>query len=245
MPENRRVAPSTPPSSTGRPPARVMNVPISVLKKAGGELVGTFILVFAAAAGPIVDQKYDGVLTLMGNAACSGLAVMIVVMSIGHISKAHLNPAVTLAFAVHGHFPWAQVPAFVVAQVIGSVSASFLLKAAYNPFVFAAVNVPSVGTWQALVLEFVASLFLMFVITAVATDSTAVGEVAGIAIGGTVLLDILIIGPATGGSMNPVRTLGPALAAGRYHKIWIYMLAPPAGTITGAAIYALIKLDQE
>uniref|UniRef100_A0A803L6B5 Aquaporin n=1 Tax=Chenopodium quinoa TaxID=63459 RepID=A0A803L6B5_CHEQI len=220
-------------------------IQISVLKKAGAEFVGTFILVFAAAAGPIVDQKFSGIETLIGNAACSGLAVLILVLSIGHISKAHLNPAVTLAYAALGHFPWAQVPIFILAEILGSIFASFLLKAAYHPFMSGGVTMPSVTVGQAFLLEFVATFILMFVIIAVATDHTAVGDLAGVAIGGAVMLDILIIGPMTGASMNPARTLGPAIATGRYRGIWIYMVAPPLGAVVGAAVYALIKLPKE
>ncbi|KAK2997428.1 hypothetical protein RJ639_025627, partial [Escallonia herrerae] len=160
----------------------------------GAEFVGTFILVFAAAAGPIVNQKYDGVETLIGNAACSGLAVMIVILSTGHISGAHLNPSVTIAFAALRHFPWNQVPAYIAAQVSASVCASFALKGIFHPFMSGGVTVPSIGTGQAFALEFLVTFNLMFVITAVATDTRAVGELAGIAIGATVLLDILIAG---------------------------------------------------
>ncbi|XP_057520691.1 probable aquaporin NIP5-1 [Amaranthus tricolor] len=244
------LPPTAPPASAFEPPMSPPSKPskgaqIIVLKKAGAEFVGTFILVFAAAAGPIVDQKYNGVETLLGNAACSGLAVMILVLSIGHISKAHLNPAVTLAYAALGHFPWAQVPIFIVAEVSGSIFASLLLKAAYNPFMSGGVTMPSVSVRQAFLLEFLATFVLMFVIIAVATDSTAVGELAGVAIGGAVMLDILIVGPATGASMNPARTLGPAIATGRYNGIWIYMVAPPMGAVVGAAVYALIKLPSK
>ncbi|KAK9716095.1 hypothetical protein RND81_06G211000 [Saponaria officinalis] len=218
---------------------------VPTLQKAGAEFIGTFILVFSAAGGPIVNQKYNGAETLLGNAACSGLAAMISILSIGHISGAHINPAVTLAFASLKHFQWAQVPVYIVAQFSGSISASFLLKWAYHPFMNGGGTVASVGSGQAFVLEFVASFFLMFVVTAVATDSHAVGELAGLAIGSTILLDILLIGPATGGSMNPARTLGPALAGGRYREIWIYILAPIAGAIVGAAVYSVIKLRED
>ncbi|KAL9246985.1 hypothetical protein vseg_020461 [Gypsophila vaccaria] len=218
---------------------------VSALQKAGAEFIGTFILVFSAAGGPIVNQKYAGAETLLGNAACSGLAAMIVILSIGHISGAHINPAVTLAFAALKHFPWAQVPVYIVAQFSGAISASFLLKWAYHPFMNGGGTVASVSNAQAFVLEFVATFFLMFVVTAVATDTRAVGELAGLAIGSTILLDILLIGPSTGGSMNPARSLGPALAAGRYHEIWIYMLAPIGGAIVGAAVYSVIKLRQD
>ncbi|KAK2974235.1 hypothetical protein RJ640_016721 [Escallonia rubra] len=208
----------------------------------GAEFVGTFILVFAAAAGPIVNQKYDGAETLIGNAACSGLAVMIVILSTGHISGAHLNPSVTIAFAALRHFPWNQVPAYIAAQVSASVCASFALKGIFHPIMSGGVTVPSIGTGQAFALEFLVTFNLMFVITAVATDTRAVGELAGIAIGATVLLDVLIAGPSTGASMNPVRTLGPALATKNYEKIWIYMVSPTLGALAGAAIYTSVKL---
>lgn len=142
--------------------------------QAGAEFVGTFILVFAAAAGPIVNQKYNGIETLIGNAASSGLVVMIIILSIGHISKAHLNPAVTLAFAALGHFPWGQVPIYILAEVLGSILASCLLKVAYNPFMSGGVTLPTVGIGQAFLLEFLATFVLMFVSVAVATDPTAV-----------------------------------------------------------------------
>ncbi|XP_057520690.1 probable aquaporin NIP5-1 [Amaranthus tricolor] len=232
-----------PPSS--KPPKSTKLVQSSILKKAGAEFVGTFILVFAAAAGPIVNQKYNGIETLIGNAASSGLVVMIIILSIGHISKAHLNPAVTLAFAALGHFPWGQVPIYILAEVLGSILASCLLKVAYNPFMSGGVTLPTVGIGQAFLLEFLATFVLMFVSVAVATDPTAVGDLAGIAIGGTVMLNTLIVGPATGASMNPVRTLGPAIATGRYNGIWIYMVAPPIGAVVGAAVYALIKIPKD
>ncbi|XP_010677474.2 probable aquaporin NIP5-1 [Beta vulgaris subsp. vulgaris] len=251
MPVNDNISPSaTPASVSNRPllePFTSKEARISLLQKAGAEFVGTFILVFSAAGGPIVNQKFDGAESLLGNAACSGLAAIIAILSLGHISGAHINPAVTLAFAAFKHFPWIQVPVYIFAQVCGGISAGFLLKLAYHPFMSGGGTVPSptASFGQAFLLEIVATFFLMFVITAVATDTRAVGELAGIAIGTTILLDILLIGPSTGGSMNPARTLGPALAAGRYHGIWIYMLAPPIGAILGAGIYSVLKLKDD
>ncbi|XP_021767851.1 probable aquaporin NIP5-1 [Chenopodium quinoa] len=249
MPVNDEMSPSaTPASISDRPLIKSFSskdARISLVQKAGAEFVGTFILVFSAAGGPIVNQKFDGAESLLGNAACSGLAAMIVILSIGHISGAHINPAVTLAFAALKHFSWAQVPIYILAQFIGGISAAFLLKLGYHPFMLGGGTVPSTSFGQAFLLELVATFFLMFVITAVATDNSHVGELAGLAIGSTILLDILLIGPSTGGSMNPARTLGPAIAAGRYHGIWIYMLAPPIGAILGAGIYSLIKLKED
>ncbi|KAM0949885.1 putative major intrinsic protein [Dioscorea sansibarensis] len=215
---------------------------VSLTRKIGAEFVGTFILIFGATAAPIVNQKYNGAETLIGNAACAGLAVMIVILSTGHISGAHLNPSLTIAFAVLRHFPWVQVPAYIAAQVSASICASFALKGIFHPFLSGGVTVPSVSTAQAFFIEFVITFNLLFVVTAVATDTRAVGELAGIAVGATVMLNILIAGPSSGGSMNPVRTLGPAVAAGNYKQIWIYLVAPTAGAIAGAAVYTAVKL---
>ncbi|XP_009590733.1 putative aquaporin NIP5-1 [Nicotiana tabacum] len=215
---------------------------VSLTRKLGAEFVGTFILIFAATAGPIVNQKYSGVESLIGNAACAGLAVMIVILSTGHISGAHLNPSLTIAFAALRHFPWVQVPAYVAAQVSASVCASFALKGVFHPFMSGGVTVPSVNTGQAFALEFLITFNLLFVVTAVATDTRAVGELAGIAVGATVMLNILVAGPSSGASMNPVRTLGPAVAAGNYKSLWIYLVAPTLGALAGAAVYTLVKL---
>ncbi|KAM7525998.1 hypothetical protein LguiA_015900 [Lonicera macranthoides] len=218
---------------------------ISLTRKLGAEFVGTFILIFGATAAPIVNQKYNGAETLIGNAACAGLAVMIVILSTGHISGAHLNPSLTIAFAALRHFPWLQVPAYIAAQVSASICASFALKGVFHPFLAGGVTVPSVSNGQAFALEFLITFNLLFVVTAVATDTRAVGELAGIAVGATVMLNILIAGPSSGGSMNPVRTLGPAVAAGNYKAIWIYLLAPTLGALAGAGVYSSVKLRDD
>ncbi|KDP25192.1 hypothetical protein JCGZ_20348 [Jatropha curcas] len=218
---------------------------VSLTRKLGAEFVGTFILIFAATAGPIVNQKYSGVETLIGNAACSGLAVMIVILSTGHISGAHLNPALTIAFAALRHFPWVQVPAYIAAQVSASICASFALKGVFHPFMSGGVTIPSVSTGQAFALEFLITFNLLFVVTAVATDTRAVGELAGIAVGATVALNILVAGPSSGASMNPVRTLGPAVAAGNYKAIWIYLVAPILGGLAGGTTYTAVKLRED
>ncbi|XP_071702889.1 probable aquaporin NIP5-1 [Rutidosis leptorrhynchoides] len=216
---------------------------ISLTRKLGAEFVGTFILIFAATAGPIVDEKYSNSETLIGNAACAGLAVMIIILSTGHISGAHLNPSLTIAFAALRHFPWAQVPAYILAQVSASICTSFALKGVFHPFMSGGVTLPTVSTGQVFALEFLITFNLLFVVTAVATDTRAVGELAGIAVGATVMLNILVAGKSSGGSMNPVRTLGPAVAAGNYTLIWVYMLAPTLGALAGAGVYTLVKLQ--
>ena len=142
----------------------------------GAEFVGTFILIFFATAAPIVNQKYGGAISPFGNAACAGLAVTIIILSTGHISGAHLNPSLTIAFAALRHFPWLQVPAYVAVQVLGSICASFALKGVFHPFLSGGVTVPDVtiSTAQAFFTEFIISFNLLFVVTAVATDTRAV-----------------------------------------------------------------------
>ncbi|KAL6182730.1 hypothetical protein ACLB2K_044143 [Fragaria x ananassa] len=216
---------------------------VSLTRKIGAEFVGTFILMFAATAGPIVNQKYNGAESLIGNAACAGLGVMIVILSTGHISGAHLNPSLTIAFACLRHFPWTQVPAYIAAQVSASICACFALKGVYHPYMSGGVTVPSVSDGQAFALEFIITFNLLFVVTAVATDTRAVGELAGLAVGATVMLNILIAGPSSGGAMNPVRTLGPAVAAGNYRALWIYLVAPTLGALAGAGTYTAVKLQ--
>ncbi|XP_027341680.1 aquaporin NIP6-1-like [Abrus precatorius] len=219
--------------------------PVSLARKVGAEFVGTFILMFAGTATAIVNQKTQGSETLIGCASSTGLAVMIVILATGHISGAHLNPAVTISFAALKHFPWKHVPVYIGAQVFASTCAAFALKGVFHPFMDGGVTVPSGGYGQAFALEFIIGFNLMFVVTAVATDTRAVGELAGIAVGATVMLNILIAGPVTGGSMNPVRTLGPAIAANNYKGIWIYLIAPILGALGGAGTYTAVKLPQE
>ncbi|KAG2379718.1 Aquaporin NIP6-1 NOD26-like intrinsic protein [Vigna angularis] len=221
--------------------------PIPLAKKVGAEFIGTFILMFAAIGTAIVNQKTHGSETLIGCAAANGLAVMIIIFSTGHISGAHLNPAVTISFAALKHFPWKNVPVYIVTQVLASVSAAFALKVVFHPFMSGGVTVPSVGYGQAFATEFIVSFILMFVVTAVATDTRAkasrdkkewnsVRECGKRGSGD---------GPATGSSMNPVRTLGPAIAANNYKGIWVYLIAPIFGTLCGAGAYTVVKLPEE
>ncbi|KAF3450960.1 hypothetical protein FNV43_RR07049 [Rhamnella rubrinervis] len=218
---------------------------VSLARKVGAEFVGTLILIFAGTATAIVNQKTQGSETLLGLAASTGLAVMIVILSTGHISGAHLNPSITIAFAALKHFPWKHVPVYIGAQVGASICAAFALKGIFHPIMGGGVTVPSGDYGQAFALEFIISFNLMFVVTAVATDTRAVGELAGIAVGATVMLNILIAGETTGASMNPVRTLGPAIAANNFKAIWIYLTAPIIGALCGAGTYSAVKLPED
>ncbi|RZC01025.1 aquaporin NIP6-1-like [Glycine soja] len=224
---------------------------ISLGRKVGAEFLGTFLLMSAAIGAAIEKEKSQG--SVVGCAVISGVTVMIIICSIGHISGAHLNPAVTISFAVIEHMPWKNVPVYIGAQVLASVSAAFALKLIFHPFMSGGVTVPSVGYGQAFAAEFMVSFTLMFVVTAVADGTRVVREFpgiimvqvrlfAGIVVGATVMINILMAGAATGSSMNPARTLGPAIAAHNYKGIWIYLTAPILGSLCGAGAYTVLKL---
>jgi MIP family channel proteins len=169
---------------------------------------------------------------------------MVMVYATGHLSGAHINPAVTLAFTLTRHFPARDAIAYVAAQLAGATVAALLLLAVWTdkPAKLGA-TVPSVGDGSALLYEAVLTAFLMFVIMAVATDTRAVGAAAAIAIGGTVGLDALFGGPVTGASMNPARSFGPALAAGEWHAFWVYLVGPIVGAAAGALAYQAVRGD--
>jgi MIP family channel proteins len=213
-----------------------------VLRRACAEGIAAFALVFAGCGAIITDATHHGVLGATGVAAAFGLVVMVMIYATGHLSGAHINPAVTIAFTLTRHFPLRDAGAYIAAQLAGATAGALLLLAAWNdqPASLGA-TLPSVGTGTALVYEIVLTALLMFVIIAVATDTRAVGAAAAIAIGGTVALDALFGGPLTGASMNPARSFGPALAAGEWHDFWIYVLGPVVGAALGASAYQLIR----
>jgi aquaporin NIP len=213
-----------------------------LLRRAAAEGFGVFALVFAGCGAIITEAERPGTLGALGIALVFGLIVMAMIYATGHLSGAHLNPAVTLAFALTRHFPRNETIAYIVAQVVGALLAAAALAAIWpsDPASLGA-TLPTVGIGSAFVYEVLLSAFLMFVIIAVATDTRAVGAAAAIAIGGTVGLDALFGGPITGASMNPARSLGPALLSGELSDLWLYLLAPPLGAALGALAYQLVR----
>jgi MIP family channel proteins len=178
-----------------------------------------------------------------GVAASFGLVIMIMIASLGHLSGAHFNPAVTLAFAVTRHFSWRDVPAYLAGQLLGAVVGALALRAFFGLEATLGATAPVGSPWRALGIEILLTAVLMFVIVSVATDTRAVGELAAVAIGGTVALDALWGGPITGASMNPARSLGPALVAGFWPSHWIYWVGPIAGALLGAALYQALRAE--
>ena len=205
------------------------------------EAVGAFVLVFAGCGAIVIDDMSHGQVTHVGIAVSFGLAIAVMIYAVGHISGAHLNPAVTLAFALTRHFPLTRVPFYWVGQSIGATSAALLLRWLFGDRVHLGTTLPAGNDGQSLGLEIVLTFILMFVIMGVATDDRAVGEAAALAIGGTVLLDAMFGGPISGASMNPARSLGPALASWTWPHLWIYIVGPVIGALLGAFGYELIR----
>jgi MIP family channel proteins len=213
-----------------------------LLRRAAAEGIGAFALVFAGCGAIVTEAEHPGTLGTVGIAFTFGLVIMAMVYATGHLSGAHLNPAVTLAFALTRHFRARETVAYIAAQIAGALAAAGLLAAIWpgDPASLG-TTLPSVGAGSALAYEAVLTAFLMFVIVAVATDTRAVGAGAAIAIGGTVGLDALFGGPITGASMNPARSIGPALVSGELHDLWIYLVGPIAGAALGAIAYQVVR----
>jgi MIP family channel proteins len=204
------------------------------------ELVGTFTLVFAGCGAVMVDAKTHE-LGHVGVALTFGLVIMAMIYAVGHISGAHFNGAVTFAFALGRHFPWTRALAYWGAQFTGALLAAALLRGSLGNVAHVGATLPSGSEGQSFLWELVMTFFLMFVIMAVATDTRAVGEAAAIAIGGTIGLDAMFGGPISGASMNPMRSLAPALVSGDLHALWLYILAPVAGASFGALAYRFVR----
>ena len=206
------------------------------------EAIGAFALVVAGCGAVITDATRGGALGSVGISLVFGLVIMAMIYAGGHLSGAHYNPAVTVAFTIGRHFPPREAAAYIAAQLVGASAGALLLLAAWpDKPAHLGATVPSVAVGTALVYEIVLTMFLMFVITAVATDTRAVGAAAAIAIGGTVALDALFGGPITGASMNPARSIGPALASGTWTDLWIYVVGPVIGAALGVLGYTAVR----
>jgi MIP family channel proteins len=216
----------------------------STFYKATAEAIGTFSIVFAGCGAMMVAERFPGSIPLYAVPISFGLAVTIMVYSLGHISGAHFNPAVTAAFSIARHFPAAQVAVYWLAQVLGAFGAISLLSLLLPAGRIFGATFPSVSPFQAVLWEAALTFFLMFVITAVATDARVEGKIAGISIGSAVAIGALVGGPVTGASMNPARSLAPAIFENRLDVIWIYLIGPFLGAIPAALIYGWIRCDE-
>ncbi|GEM_PF-231038 len=195
------------------------------------ELFGTAALTTVAAGGEVIAAISNGEVSRDARAIAPGLLVMALIYAIGDVSGAHLNPAVTLAFALRRDFPWWKVPVYWIAQIAGALGAAWLLRALFGNVVHLGANEPRHGVGVAFVMEILLSWLLITVILGTATRNRLIGPNAAIAVGGTIALCGLFAAPISGASMNPARSLGPALVSGATGQIWLYIVGPVAGSL--------------
>ncbi|GFP83988.1 probable aquaporin nip7-1 [Phtheirospermum japonicum] len=207
------------------------------------EAIGTFMLVFCIG-GIIGNMQLMGIEDgLMEYAATAGLTVILIVFSIGSISGAHVNPAVTIAFAMLGPFPWARVPMYIVGQVGGSVLATYAGKFVYGVKAEVMMTRPLHGSTSAFWVELIATFIILFLTTSLFNQRQSLQQLSGFIAGVAIFLGVLISGPISGGSMNPARSLGPALVSWRFDHLWIYLVAPTIGAILGVFVYRILRLE--
>jgi aquaporin Z len=199
------------------------------MNKLLAESMGTFCLVFAGTGAIVVDQTTGGTVTHVGVALTFGLVVMAMIYALGDVSGAHLNPAVTVGFALAGRFRARDVPGYVGAQVVGALAASGLIRVLFPANESLGATLPAGTAWQSFILEVVLTFILMLVILSVSSGPKERGIMAGIAVGGVVGLEALFAGPVSGASMNPARSLAPALVSGNVQHLWLYIAAPLLG----------------
>jgi aquaporin NIP len=205
------------------------------------EAVGTFMLVTIGPGAAAVDVWSRGAVSHVGVALAFGAVIVGAVYALGHISGAHLNPAVTTGFWIAGRFPGREVLPYVAAQLVGGTVAAFGIRAVVGTADAGALTVPLIGVLPAVGVESVLTFVLMLIVMAVATDARVEGVVAGLAVGSAVAADALAAGPLTGASMNPARSFGPALAAGVWTAHWIYWLGPLLGAALGVGVYDYLR----
>ena len=207
------------------------------------EAVGTFGIVFAGCGAIMIDIVSHGQITHVGVGLVFGLIVAAMISAFGHISGAHFNPAVTLGFVLARHFPLRRMWGYWGAQVLGAIAAAATLRLLLGNVAHLGATVPAGNPWQSAGFELLLTAGLMIVIMAVATDTRAVGQAAAFAIGATVGLEALFAGPISGASMNPARSLGPALMSGTWTAQWVYVVAPLLGATLGALLYRWIRVN--
>ncbi|EOY15995.1 Major intrinsic protein - like 10 [Theobroma cacao] len=222
------------------------DIPPSNLQKTVAELVGTYFLIFAGCAAALVNEVQT--LTIVGIAIVWGLVLMAAIYALGHISGAHFNPAVTLALAAARKFSWKLVPMYLLAQLLGAALASLTLRVLFHDQGGIQATMTqykdSTSDLEAITWEFIITFILMFNICAVATDHRASRDLAGVAIGATLLFNVIIAGPITGASMNPARSLGPAVVSGVYKNLWVFIVAPILGAMAATLVYSILRVPK-
>ncbi|MCW9037689.1 MIP family channel protein [Altibacter sp.] len=213
------------------------------MKRFIAEAIGTFGLVFCGTGAIVINEVTQGAVTHPGVAVTFGLIVMAMIYAFGDISGAHINPAVTIAFAYAKKFPWKDVPLYIIAQLLGALLASGFVWMIFPEGETLGATIPQIEVWRVFIFEILLSFFLMVVIINVSTGSKEIGVIAGIAIGGVVLLEAMFAGPITGASMNPARSIAPALMSWNLQHLWVYIVAPIIGCLSAVMSCRLVKDD--
>jgi aquaporin NIP len=211
------------------------------MNKYFAEVMGTFALVFAGTGAIVINQVTGGVVSHPGIALTFGLVVLAMIYTFGDISGAHLNPAVTTAFAVAGRLPWRIVPGYIGAQLIGGLAASGLLRLLFPTNALLGTTQPAGSQMQSFILEVVLTFLLMLVILSVSTGAKEKGITAGIAIGSVIGLEAMFAGPICGASMNPGRSIAPALISGHLEALWLYIAGPVLGALLAVPACCLVR----
>ena len=201
------------------------------MKRAAAEFMGTFGLVFAGTGAVVVNELSAGAISQVGVALTFGLIVLVMVYTFGDISGAHLNPAVTLGFWAARRMSATEVPVYIASQVLGAVGASGTLRVLFPQNKLLGATMPAGSEMQSFLLEIILTFFLMLTILSVSTGAKEKGITAGIAVGSVIALEAMFAGPISGASMNPVRSLAPALVAGHLEHLWLYLVAPIIGAV--------------
>lgn len=211
------------------------------MRKYFAEVLGTFALVFCGTGAIIINQQSGGAITHVGIAITFGLIVASMIYTVGDISGAHLNPAVTIAFWIAKEFPAKEILPYIISQAGGAFLASGILKFLFPTNDLLGATMPAGSDMQSFVLEIILTFLLMFVILHVAKGSKEQGMFAGLAIGFVVLLEAMFAGPICGASMNPIRSLSPAVFSGHLEHLWIYLSAPVIGAILAVFTWQGLK----
>ncbi|HMW40015.1 MAG: aquaporin [Saprospiraceae bacterium] len=216
-----------------------------MIRKYTAEFLGTFGIVFCGTGAIVIDQQTHGAIGHLGIAMTFGLIVLAMIYTFGEISGAHFNPAVTIAFFTARLFPGRQLLPYIVMQASGALCATVILKSLFPDNPTLGSTLPAGSDFQSFVLEFILSFFLMTVILNVSQGSKETGVIAGIAIGSTIGLEAIFAGPICGASMNPVRSMAPALLSGNMQSLWIYLIAPTAGAFTASAVWLFLRSQKD
>lgn len=215
------------------------------MKKYVAEFVGTFALVFCGTGAVVINQETNGAVTHVGIAITFGFIVMAMIYALGNISGAHLNPAVSIAFTLSGRFSPKELFPYIISQVAGALLASIVLHYLFPANELLGATLPAGSESQSFILEFLLTFFLMLVIINVAQGSKEQGMFAGLAIGSVVLLEAMFAGPICGASMNPARSLAPAVISGHLEHLWIYLTATVAGAALAIPLWKYLNSNKQ